>query len=275
MLKNKEKIKYLTNFLSIFVFIVFIIYELNINFDFLIKEINIIESYQNANVLLYEMIKNVNISTESIIKSKNIETDNIYKTVDDTYFNNTLFIGDSRTVGFKVYKTLSGTAYYASKTFGVYGGFDRTMELDYFGVVTLEELLNKNQFSKIYIWLGINNAPTDPKTHEQKFRNFVYKIQEMQPNAIIYLLANLHVTKYYDQDPRVNNEKINIINNFIKNIADNKKIFFLDPNFIYDNEDGALDYLYSADDMHIRVMYYDKFLDFLKEHAIDIEKLEK
>lgn len=275
MFKINEKIKYLTNFLSIFIFIVFIIYELNINFDFLVNKINITYNYENANVLLDESIKSVEISSESIIKSNKIESDNIYKTVDDTYFINSLFIGDSRTVGFKVYKTLSGVAYYASKTFGVYGGFDRAMELDYFGSVTLEEVLKRNQFSKIYIWLGINNAPTDPKTHEEKFRNFVFKIQDMQPSAIIYLLANLHVTKYYDQDPRVNNEKINTINNFIKNIADNKKIFFLDPNFLYDNEDGALDYIYSADDMHIRTIYYDKFLDFLKKHAIDVEKLEK
>lgn len=266
-------IKYVLNVISILILIVLIFYEFENNKDKVLNGFNNNIQYKNANVIIAN-----NTATKSIIPIKNdnqVNIKNIYKEVDESYFNNTLFIGDSRTVGFKIYKKLKGATYYCSNKFGVYGGFDSAMELDSFGFVTLEELLKINQFSKIYIWLGINNAPTNSVTHEEKFRNFINKIIELQPNAIIYLIANLHVTKYYGEDARVNNTKINIVNTFIKGIADDKKIFFLDPNFLYDNKEGALDYIYSADDMHIKVMYYEKFLNFLMKHAINTEKIGK
>lgn len=274
--KNKINIKLIKkNILSILIFIValnfIIFFDTEKFFQNIISYIDNIYFYDSKNVMTDN--KNIDVldKNRTINNDENIiDTTNElkYSTVTEDYFNRTLFIGDSRMEGFKNYIMLPGAIYYTNTSYGVFNGFDKKFSITNIGSMTLNQLLDKIDFEKIYICLGINNVATDTENHKQKFVEYINHIREKEPNAIIYLLSNLHITRNAKTNDSLNNENINLINNFLMEISDNVNIFYLDPNYLYDDENGDLNEDYSIDGYHIYVSMYDKYLYFLLTHAI-------
>ena len=87
----------------------------------------------------------------------------VYHTVDDSYFDDAVFIGDSRTVGMYEYGGLEETStFYASTGLTVYKMFDSAI-VSVPGQkkkITVEEALSEKQFAKIYLMIGINEMGT-------------------------------------------------------------------------------------------------------------------
>jgi hypothetical protein len=107
------------------------------------------------------------------------------------------------------------------------------------------------------------------ENHKKHFKRLIDTVLIFQPSAIIYLLANLHVTaEIINDSPYLTNENINLINGFISEFADNRRIFYLDPNICYDDEFGNMDSELSYDHAHIYVKHYDRYLYFLLSHAV-------
>ena len=87
-------------------------------------------------------------------------------------------------------------------------------------------------------------------------------VQEKQSNAIIYIEANLHVAaERSNKDKTINNININKINNEISQLADNEKIFFIDINEKFDDENENLSSNYTYDNVHIYAKYYKEWSD--------------
>lgn len=72
--------------------------------------------------------------------------------------NDTLFIGDSRTVGIREYSGLKSADFFCSVGMNVFDVTGESLSVDGVGNVTLSQLLSKKQYSKIYIMLGINEV---------------------------------------------------------------------------------------------------------------------
>jgi hypothetical protein len=192
-----------------------------------------------------------------------------FATVSEAYFENTLFVGDSRMVGFSIYRRLEGATYYCYQSAGAFSILDKEYEVAPYGMISLYNLLTINRFDKIYISLGINNLAAELKDHRDHYKKMIDTIAELQPNAIIYLLANLHITSIYANNSQyLTNENINYTNMFISKLADNKRIFYLDPNILYDDEFGNMDSQLSFDCAHIYIKHYDRYLYFLLTHAV-------
>ena len=190
-------------------------------------------------------------------------------TADLNYFNNALFIGDSRMAGFEIYMKLPGASYFCYSSASVFNIFDKEDNVDGYGNIKLLDLLSKHKFDKIYIMLGINNLQTNFYNHKVKYKEMLDYISILQPNAIIYLIANFHITDIEDATkPFLNNKNIDDVNNFIKDFADNVQIFYLDANPMYDDENGNLKLELSTDNIHIHIVHYDKFLVYLLSNAL-------
>ena len=113
----------------------------------------------------------------------------VYMTVEDDYFADAVFIGDSRTVGMFEYAGLEETAaFYASTGLTVYRLFDSEI-VEVPGErkkITVEEALQQNAFAKIYLMIGINEMGTGTvDSFIEKYQEVVAHLQELQPNAII------------------------------------------------------------------------------------------
>lgn len=204
------------------------------------------------------------ISEDSITKRKLK-----YESVSLDYFNNTLFIGDSRMAGFEIFMRIPGAMYFCYSSASVFNIFENEDEVAPIGKIKLFDLLTKQKFDKIYIMLGINNLQTNYYNHKKQYKETLDKIKKLQPQAIIYLIANLHVTDVFDPTkPHLTNENVNLINEMIKGLADETQTFYLDPNPMFDDENGNLKLELSTDNVHIHVTHYDKFLVYLLSNAL-------
>ena len=194
-----------------------------------------------------------------------------FTTVDDSYFNDVLFIGDSRTVGIYEYGGLEGRAtFFASTGMNIYEIYEQKIEVNN-KKVNIEELLSSNKYAKIYVMMGINELGYDMDQTEKKFKEFINYLIKKQPEAIIYIQANLHVTaKKSNSDKTFNNTRINLYNSKIKKLVNNKTIFYLDINEYFDDKNGNLKSEYSHDNIHIYAKYYKEWTNWLKKHAIKI-----
>lgn len=118
-----------------------------------------------------------------------------FKIVSASYFDDALFIGDSRTVGLRDYGNIKNASYFCDVGMSSFNIYSRKVSVKGLGTVTFSQLLSKKQFKKIYIMLGINEIGSNLKTISNKYTNIVKDIRKNQPNAIIYIEANLHVSK--------------------------------------------------------------------------------
>lgn len=203
--------------------------------------------------------------------SENVEPD--YMTVEDDYFGDAVFIGDSRTVGMFEYGGLEETAaFYASTGLTVYKMFESAI-VSVPGQkkkITVEEALQQNTFAKIYLMIGINEMGTGTvESFLEAYSGAVAHLRELQPDAVIYLQGIIRVTAERSaQGDYINNEGIDARNQGIAQLADNEKVFYLDVNPLICDESGGMIPDYTFDGVHLKAKYIEIWKDYLKSHAI-------
>lgn len=193
--------------------------------------------------------------------------------VEDDYFSDALFLGDSRTVGMYEYGNLEDiSTFYASTGLTIYKLFDAEI-VEVPGQkekITVEEALQHQSFRKIYMMVGINEMGRGTvESFAETYGEAVAHLQELQPEAVIYIQAILKVTKARsDQGDYINNEGIEARNAALSQLADGEKVFYLDPNPAVCGGDGGLIQDYTFDGVHLKAKYISLWKEFLKDHAV-------
>lgn len=182
----------------------------------------------------------------------------------DDFFSDTLFIGDSRTVGLCEYSGLRTATFFSDVGMSVYKVLNAKLSVSGIGEVTLEGLLQQKTFGKIHLMLGINEIGYDFNTTVKTYGNVVELIRTFQPEAVIYLGANLHVGKSRsDTDMVVNNPAIDRFNDAVAAMADGDQIRYVDVNPLFDDETGALRPDLSGDATHVYGACYPQWVQWL------------
>ena len=175
-----------------------------------------------------------------------------------------LFIGDSRTVGLMEYAGIDGADYFCTVGMSVYNIHEKPVSVPNVGKVTLTELLNSKKYGKIYIMLGINEVGYKFSSTVEKYSELIEFVKGKQSDAIIFIQANLHVTKSRsDSDKVVNNTAINVLNAELAKLADGKSKFYLDANILFDDKTGALSSDKSEDSTHLYAKYYKEWGEWI------------
>lgn len=200
----------------------------------------------------------------------------VYHDVEDDYFADAAFIGDSRTVGLYEYGGLEETAtFYASTGLTVHKLFTEKIVAvpGQKKKITVEEDLAQRQFAKIYLMIGINEMGTGTvESFLEKYAECVEHIRELQPEAVICLQSILRVTEERsEQGDYITNEGIDARNEGIAAMADNEHVFYLDVNEVVCDETGALTADYTHDGVHLKAQYIALWKDYLKSHAVTPE----
>lgn len=206
--------------------------------------------------------------------SEELPKEVFYHTVDDSYFDDAVFIGDSRTVGMYEYGGLEETStFYASTGLTIYKMFDSKIVAvpGQKKKITVEEALSEKQFAKIYLMIGINEMGTGTvESFMKAYGEAVQHLQQLQPDAVIYLQAIMKVTtERSGQGDYITNEGIEARNEEIAKLADDEKIYYLDVNPLICDETGGMVASYTYDGVHLKARYIPIWLDFLKEHAVE------
>lgn len=183
-------------------------------------------------------------------------------------FEDTLFIGDSRTVGLAEYADMGEADIFANSGMNIYKLFEEQISVKERGKLTLEEVLESRIYKRIYLMLGINELGYDFNGTTRKFQEVVDKIQSLQPQAVIYLQANLHVTKRKSDNSEIyNNAKIDKLNSFIEGLSDGSSRIYIDINERFDDGTGNLATEYTVDDSHVLGKYYSVWADWIRENS--------
>ena len=199
-----------------------------------------------------------------------------YTTVEDDYFSDAVFIGDSRTVGMFEYGGLEDiTTFYASTGLTVFKMFDSPIvtvpgQKD---KITVEQALSERQFSKIYLMIGINEMGRGTvETFMEKYKEVLAHLQELQPDAIIYLQGIMKVTtERSNKGDYINNPGIDARNAEIARLADYVRVYYLDVNPLICDETGGMEPSYTFDGVHLKAQYIPIWKDFLKQHAVVLD----
>lgn len=177
-----------------------------------------------------------------------------------------LFIGDSRTVGIRDYSDITEADYFATTGMSVFNIQNEKVDVGGRGAVSLDVLLKSVSYRKIFVMLGINELGYNLNAVFAKYKVLVNDIRELQPSAQIYVQANLHVVKQKsDESDIYNNPKIDKLNGMISTLADNKSVFYIDVNTLFDDENGNLSEKYAYDGSHLTGNYYKSWGKWLRE----------
>lgn len=192
-----------------------------------------------------------------------------YTEVDGSYFDDALFIGDSRVAGLAMNSGTNATFFavtsfqlYKYKTFKVV----QTSE----GKVPIFDAMPYDRFTKIYIKVGLNElgSVTD-EPFLNCYKSFIEELRMMQPRAIIYIQAILPVTQVKSQTDRVHcNENITKRNANLKSFAELMKCYYVDAGPYFADETGALKAETTADGIHMYSKYMPQWIDALRQQAV-------
>lgn len=202
-------------------------------------------------------------------KEETTEASVTFGTVEGTYFDDALFIGDSRTVGLSQYGRLGKADYFADVGLTVFNVWDKSLSDSGFSGKTLQQLLSERSYGKIYIMLGINEIGYPFSGVLNQYESVLGTIRELQPDADILLCANLHVTREAAAaTPRLEPDNIAALDSQIAAMADGEQVFFLDENEVFCDEQGYLKEDLTGDGVHPYGTGYVQWAQWLREHGI-------
>ena len=189
--------------------------------------------------------------------------------VTDDYFQDAVFIGDSRTVGISEYSGIENATFLCKTSLSIY---DYTKpKITYKDKKTsIQEVLQTESFGKVYLMVGINECSYGtPESFYELYREVVEDIRKLQPEALIFIESNLLVTQSKsDSNEGITNESISSRNDLIATLANQKDTFYIDINQSSLCENGALVPEFTWDQIHIKAQYYTVWKDFLLDHGI-------
>ena len=189
--------------------------------------------------------------------------------VDAAYFDDAVFIGDSRTEGLFLNTGLSNATFLAHMGLMVDTVFTRPL----FNVdgekVSVIDALKAADFSKVYIMLGINETGwAYSSVFVQKYGELIDAIREINPEAILYIQAIMPVSQTVsDSHSYIKNAKISTYNQLLQGLAEEKRVYYLDTAGAVAGEDGALPEDAAPDGIHLVRSYCEKWLDYLMGHT--------
>ncbi len=201
-----------------------------------------------------------------------LTTEYDYQKVKNDYFDDAVFIGDSRIVGMNDYSGLTNATFFAKTGLTIYNLLDEKFVQDpnTGKTVTVSDMLQNYKYGKIYLMVGINELGTGgTERFAQAYKEVLGKMRKWQPDAVIYVQSIMGVSPQKDRtDDVFNNTNIRDKNCAIAKLTDGIHIFYLNIQEIYEDENHALSQDLTFDEVHLYAQYYDKWVNYLKTHAV-------
>ena len=197
----------------------------------------------------------------------------------DSYFDDAVFVGDSRTAGFMLY---SGVPAGDSLTHTGLTVFDIQKDKQCIPVggkdySTLDALALKD-YGKIYLCVGVNELgyPSDEKFYEALCQ-VVDSIRQVQPGAVLYLETliplNEQVIAQTGGKDYLKNDHLRAYNELIRQVGAEYQVPVLDVYSAFADESGSLAAEASNDGVHLNKSYCQQWLDYIRTHTVDYDTL--
>ena len=180
--------------------------------------------------------------------------------VDSGWFDDVLFIGDSRTTGLRDYARNGNADYFCTVGLNVFDApYTYTSDLN-FARTNLSGLLSQKQYGKIFINLGINECGYSHSSVISAYSSLVSMIRAAQPDAKIILMSVLtcgrgKAAELWCFEP----DNIYALNERIAALADYETVFYVDMNTAFADNERYLPDAVSSDGCHFYLTYYQRW----------------
>ena len=201
--------------------------------------------------------------------------------VEDDWFSDAVFIGDSRTDGLRLYSGIRGADFLAYKSLMIFHvvGNDKVdrkaVPLNGVGdKKTVLEWLDEKRYAKVYLMFGVNELGYgDDAAFTDAFSRTVDEIQARQPEAVVYIqsLVPIEPEKAYKTNPAawLNNDNVARYNELLRQVCADKGVVYVDVAAALTDEGGGLPPEGTTDGIHFTRSWYEKWYAYLKTHTVD------
>lgn len=170
---------------------------------------------------------------------------------DESFFDDALFIGDSRMVSSAYYARLGKADYFTDVGMNVFQMFSVTASDDNFDATDLTTLLQNRTYKKIFIMLGINECGYPMSSLLSAYQEDIDTLKRLQPDATIYLLKVYGVSRSVAESASYfSPQRLQEVNDGIAGLADGKKVHCLDASHLYCDDEGYMKEEYTSDGIH-------------------------
>lgn len=185
--------------------------------------------------------------------------------IDETWFDDALFIGDSRAVGLRDYARIGKAHYFCEVGMTVFKVLNN-YAYDYtFGGSNLDKVLQKYTYGKIFIHLGLNECCNDQDLVIEQFQAVIDFIRERQPDTEIWIMSVMSVTEEKAQSRLFKLELIYGLNYRLKELAAEYGLHYIDTNEWAADEEGYLREDIRSDGAHLTVDGYRAWSQWILE----------
>lgn len=199
------------------------------------------------------------------------------ESVEDTFFDSAVFLGDSRTEGLQLFSGLAHGDFYWARGMTVFRADDEKyakFEVDG-QKLTLLGALRAKSYESVYIMLGVNELGYAAESYEKGLSALLDAVIEAQPEAVIYLQTLPPVNDAAARENGLaaydNNGNVAKFNEVIVKLSREKRVVLLDTASVYREEDGQLPSSLTLDGVHFTSDGYRMWADFLRCHVMDRE----
>ncbi len=182
--------------------------------------------------------------------------------VEDSFFSDAVFIGDSLCDGFGAFSGLTQGTFMGVTSLNVYTVWNGGRE----------QVFQTQKFGKIYIMLGINEIGYGTEKVAAKYKEMVQKFQSLQPQADIYVQSLLPVceskTSASDRRNHVSNYYVRELNTALQTVCEECQVYFVNLHEAFADASGGLPAGKCWDAVHLNVPGYKEWLAYLRTHTV-------
>lgn len=197
---------------------------------------------------------------------------------DDSFFDNAVFVGDSRTEGLQLFSGLKNGTFYWARGMSVFRADHedyKVFEADG-EKLTLVGVLARGEYDAVYIMIGVNELGFGAQAYGEGLAELIDKVIAAQPKAVIYLQllppVNDAMCRANGLASYINNDNVAAYNEAITQVAADKRVVLLNTAEVYTGEDGQLPRELANDGCHFVYGEYGRWADYLRSHVIDPER---
>lgn len=175
--------------------------------------------------------------------------------VDDDWFSDAAFLGNSLVDGFRLFSGLTTCDVYAATSMTV------------MGAGSLISQMNAKQYGKVYVLLGINEIGYDADYFKTQYSNMLDTIIAGQPDADIYVMGLTPVSEHKSTtDSTFTMDRVRKYNEKLLELAIEKGCYYLDLCEALSDESGYLPADVTTDGVHFAASHYQVWLEYLRTH---------
>lgn len=189
------------------------------------------------------------------------------KGIDETFYHNSVFVGNSFIEGMTIYELISDADYFSKVALTVSQATSVSTNMG--TVPIIEELNSGKKYDKVFMMFGENEVGWIGNSFFEQYKNLIDTVKEYQPQAKIYLMAITPISKSVSEDniDGLNIDSVKDYNARMKTLANESGVIYADIFSAAVGTDGYLPKDAATDGVHFGEDYYIKCLKYMQEHC--------